>query len=85
MSFETIAATDLGTPPGKRSRTDRDYEEELKALAVNDDVIECAGLLGDVKLAFGLPDHAKFEQAAEAVRAYGNSAKIMDEADTFFF
>lgn len=52
---------------------------------MNDDVIECAGLLGDVKLTFGLPDHAKFEQAAEAVRAYGNSAKIMDEADTFFW
>ena len=84
MSFEIVAASDLGPPPGKRFRADRDDEGGLDALTVNDDVIECAGLLGDVKLAFGLPDHAKFKQAGEAVRAYGNSKKIMDEADTFF-
>lgn len=83
MSFELVAAAEN---KNKRSRPNEDDDRLNEDIFVShDDVIKCAGLLADVKLTFDLPDHAKYQQASEVLRAYGNELKIREEADEFFW
>lgn len=79
MSFELVAV--LPEPPGGpvKRRRGQDGEEILE---LNADVIQCIELLEDVKLAYDMPNYAKYKQASDIIRSMPN---MKEEADEWFW